>query len=141
MSKIFATAKELKVGKYVMIDDVPCKVVGVDSSRPGKHGAAKMRIVAIGVFNGQKKNLLTPSNADVEIPIIDRKNAQIVSVSGNTVQLMDTTTFEVYELTIPEEMREEAEAGNECEIMEAMGITKDEVITNEPSQSLLEDFF
>jgi len=121
MSKIFSSAKELKDGKYVIIDDIPCRVVHIDSSKPGKHGAAKMRVTAIGVFDGQKKNLLVPSDADVEVPIIERKTAQIVSVSGDTVQLMDTTSYEVYELTVPEEFRAGAEVGKEAEIMEALG--------------------
>lgn len=121
MSKIFASAKELKEGKYVIIEDIPCRVVSIDTSKSGKHGGAKMRIVGIGIFDGQKKNLLTPGDADVEVPIIERKNAQISSVNGNIAQLMDTESFEMYELEIPQELVATAEAGKECEIMEAMG--------------------
>ena len=119
--KIFATGKDLKEGKYVIIDDIPCRIVSIDTSKPGKHGAAKMRITAIGVFDGQKKNLLIPSDADVEVPIIDRQTAQIISVNGPTVQLMDTTTFETFELAIPEELKAEIEPGKECELMAALG--------------------
>ncbi|MBM3229633.1 translation initiation factor IF-5A [Candidatus Parvarchaeota archaeon] len=121
MEKLFASAKELKEGKYVLIDDIPCRVVSIDSSKPGKHGAAKMRVVAIGIFDGQKKTLLVPSDADVEVPIIERQTAQIVSVTGSAVQLMDTTSFETYELAIPSELASEIEPGKECEIMAAMG--------------------
>ena len=121
MSKIFAVAKELKVGKYVIIEGLACRVASIDTSKPGKHGAAKMRVVGIGVFDGQKKNLLVPSDADVEVPIIERKNAQVVSVSENTAQFMDTDTFEIYELSIPEEFAGKLETGKECEMMEAMG--------------------
>lgn len=120
MSKIFSSAKELKEGKYVIIEDIPCRVVNIDSSKPGKHGAAKMRVTGIGIFDGQKKQLLVPSDADVEVPIIDRQTAQVVSVNGNTVQLMDTTTYEVFELTVPEELVKDAAAGKEAEIMCAM---------------------
>ncbi len=119
--KIFATGKDLKEGKYVLIEDIPCRIMSIDKSKPGKHGAAKMRITAIGVFDGQKKNLLIPSDADVEVPIIDRETAQIISVNGSTVQLMDTTTFETYDITVPEELANEVEAGKECELMAAMG--------------------
>lgn len=121
MSKIFASAKELKEGKFVLVDDVPCKVVSIDSSKPGKHGAAKMRVTAIGVFDGQKKTLLVPSDADVEVPIIERQTAQIVALNGTVAQLMDTTTFETYELEVPEEYRANAAAGKEAEVMAAMG--------------------
>jgi len=121
MEKLYATAKELKIGKYILIDDVPCRVVSIEKSKPGKHGAAKMRVVAIGVFDGQKKNWLGPSDQDIEVPIIDRLNAQIISVSGTTVQLMDTQTYETFEVSVPEEMQKDAEAGKEVELLVAMG--------------------
>jgi len=121
VEKIFSSAKDLKEGKYVIIEDIPCKIVGIDSSKPGKHGAAKMRVTGIGVFDGQKKQLLVPSDADVEVPIIERQTAQIVAVNGNTAQLMDTTTYEVFELTIPQELLGEAAAGKEAELLCAMG--------------------
>jgi translation initiation factor 5A len=120
LSEIFSSAKELKEGKYVIIEDIPCRIVNIDSSKPGKHGAAKMRVTGIGIFDGQKKQLLVPSDADVEVPIIDRQTAQVVAVNGNTVQLMDTTTYEVFELTIPEELVKDAQAGKEADIMCAL---------------------
>ncbi|PIN83050.1 translation initiation factor IF-5A [Candidatus Micrarchaeota archaeon CG11_big_fil_rev_8_21_14_0_20_47_5] len=118
---MFSVAKELKEGKYVMIDDVPCRVVSIDSSKPGKHGAAKMRVVGMGIFDNQKKNLLVPSDADIEVPIIERKSAQVISVSGSTMQMMDTESFETYELAIPPELVGKVETGKECEMMEALG--------------------
>ncbi len=124
VEKVFATAKDLKAGKYVLIDDIPCRISGIESSKPGKHGSAKMRITGIGVFDGQKKTLLTPGDADVEVPIIDRKTVQIMSVSGKTAQVMDSKTYEMYEMEIPEELLSEAEAGKEVEVLEAMGKRK-----------------
>ncbi len=124
VEKVFAVAKELKIGKYVLIDDIPCKVVEIESSKPGKHGAAKMRITAIGVFEGQKKTLLTPGDADVDVPIIERKNVQIMSVSGSNAQVMDQQTYEVYDMEIPADLQGQAAAGKEAEVLEAMGRKK-----------------
>lgn len=119
--KIFATAKELREGKYVLIEDIPCRIVNIESSKPGKHGAAKMRITGVGIFGGEKKTLLTPGDADVEVPIIERKTVQIMSVSGNTVQVMDSQTYEMYDLEVPVELQGQAVAGKEAEIIAAMG--------------------
>lgn len=128
VEKVFATAKELKVGKYVLADDIPCRIVNIETSKPGKHGSAKMRITAIGVFNGQKKTMLTPGDADVEVPIIERRNAQILSVSGKNAQVMDSETYEVYDIELEDELVEKAEAGKEAEILQAMGKKKIERI-------------
>lgn len=119
--KLFSEAKELKDGKYILIDDIPCRVVGIETSKPGKHGAAKMRVTAIGVFDGQKKTWLGPSDQDVEVPVIDRGNAQIVSLNGKVAQLMDTVTFETFELEVPEEFLKDAAPGKEVELLSAMG--------------------
>ena len=123
VEKIFATAKDLKVGKYLLVDDIPCRIVGIESSKPGKHGSAKMRITAIGIFSGQKKTLLTPGDADVEVPIIERNTAQVMSVSGNTAQVMDSKSYEMYDIEIPEDVTG-IESGKEVEILEAMGKRK-----------------
>ena len=117
----FASMKDIKVGRFLLIDGVPCKVVDIETSSPGKHGSAKMRVTAIGIFDGQKKTLLQPSHADVQVPIIKKKKAQVVSVGDDTAQLMDSETYEVYEIKVTEEFRGKLVAGAEVEVMEAMG--------------------
>jgi translation initiation factor 5A len=121
VEKVFAVAKDLRVGKYLLVDDIPCKIVQIESSKPGKHGSAKMRITAIGIFNGQKKTVLSPGDADVEVPIIDRKSVQVMSISGTTAQVMDKETFEVYDMDVPEELAGKVEPGKEVDILAAMG--------------------
>jgi len=119
--KVFGVMKDLKVGKYVLIDDVPCRIVGIESSAPGKHGAAKMRVTAMGIFDSQKRTLLKPSDADAEIPIIERKTGQVVSISGDNAQIMDLADYSTFEITIPQDMKNEVAAGKEVEYMESMG--------------------
>lgn len=118
---VFQIGKDLKVGKYVLIDNVPCRIVDIETSKPGKHGSAKMRITAMGLFDNSKRNLLIPSDADVQVPIVERKIAQVISVQGNSAQLMDSQTYEYFDVSVPEDMLEKIEAGKEVEIMVAMG--------------------
>ncbi len=115
------TMKDIHVGRYIIIDGVPCKVVDIETSSPGKHGSAKMRVTAMGIFDGSKKTLLKPSDADADVPVIKKKKAQVVSVSGSSAQLMDSETYEVYDLPIPEELEGKVIAGSEVEVLEAMG--------------------
>ncbi len=117
----FVSMKDIKVGRFILIDDIPCKVVDIETSAPGKHGSAKMRVTGIGIFDGQKKTLLQPSHAEVQQPVIKKRKAQVVSVSGSAVQLMDSETYEVYDLNVTDEFKGKLSAGAEVEIMEAMG--------------------
>ncbi len=113
--------KEIRIGRYIMVDNIPCKVVEIETSSPGKHGSAKMRVTAIGIFDGQKKTLLKPSSSDVEVPVISKHKSQVVSITDKTAQLMDLETYEVYELAIPEELQGKVKQGNEVEVIEATG--------------------
>ncbi|MCL4381307.1 translation initiation factor IF-5A [Candidatus Marsarchaeota archaeon] len=116
-----SSMKEIRIGRYIMVDDIPCKVVEIETSSPGKHGSAKMRVTAIGIFDGQKKTLLKPANSDVEVPVISKHKSQVVSITDKIAQLMDLETYEVYELAIPEDLQGKVRQGNEVEVIEATG--------------------
>jgi len=117
---MYIPVKDVKEGRFILIDNVPCKVVEIETSAPGKHGSAKVRITAIGIFDGQKRTLLKPSSADVEAPVIVKKRAQVVSIIGNTAQLMDLESYETYELPIPQELMQSIKPGAEVEVIESM---------------------
>lgn len=93
----------LKVGSYVIIDEEPCRIVDLTKSKPGKHGSAKARVVAIGVFDGVKRSFVKPVDAQVEVPIIDKRTGQILAVLPNSVQIMDLENYNVIETPIPED--------------------------------------
>jgi len=106
----------LKVGSYIVIDGEPCRIVSYDDSKPGKHGSAKARVAAIGVFDGSKHSLVSPVSANVEVPIIDKRNGQVISISSKTLQLMDLETFEVFDTSsVEDEMRDKIRQGGEVE--------------------------
>lgn len=91
----------VKVGSYIIIDGEPCKVVSQDHFKPGKHGSAKVRLVAISIFTGGKKNYIAPAESRVDVPLIDKRSGQVTSIMNNTVQIMDLATFEVLETPKP----------------------------------------
>lgn len=117
----FEKAGRIKPGQWVLIDGAVCRVTDVQVSSPGKHGSAKVRITAIGVFDKQKRQMLKPSGADVEVPIIKRKFGQVLAVMGDQVQIMDLESYETFELPMPEEqeLASKLEPGVEIEYMEA----------------------
>jgi len=111
--------RNLKKGNYVVIDGEPCKIVDYSSSKPGKHGAAKVRIIAVSIFDGKKQQLLTSGDNKVEVPMITRQAHQVLSISGGVAQLMNTETYDTIEVPVPEGMK--LEEGGEVMLMEAMG--------------------
>ncbi len=118
MAEKVGEVKDLKVGSYVMIDDEPCKVVKITKSKPGKHGSTKARVEAVGIFNDKKRTLLKPASASCQIPIILKKGAQVVSITGNIAQLMDLGDYSMFEVEIPEDLKEKIHPGGEVEYWE-----------------------
>jgi translation initiation factor 5A len=113
MSTKTTTIKGLKPGQYIMIDEEPCKVLSIALSKPGKHGSTKARLDAVGIFDERKRSLLKPADANVQVPIIEKKKAQVISVSGDFVQLMELEDYTTFEATIPPEMKGRLESGQE----------------------------
>jgi translation initiation factor 5A len=119
--KTTAVIKNLKPDSFVLIDDVPCKVEKVSVSVSGKHGAAKARVDAIGLFDGKRRSIVKPADETVEVPIINKKNAQVLAIVGESAQLMDLTDYSVFELPIPEELKGKIKAGEEISYFEIAG--------------------
>ena len=103
MAKQQQEVRDLQEGSYVMIDDAACKIDSYSTAKPGKHGSAKARIEARGVFDGKKRSLSQPVDAKIWVPIIDRKQGQVVSVDGDDMQVMDLETYETITMRIPED--------------------------------------
>ena len=116
--------RNLKPNRYIVIDDEPCKIVEITTSKPGKHGEAKARVEAIGVFDGQKRSVVHPVKHKVQVPMINKGTAQVVSIMGDEVQLMDMSTYEMFTVPIPDEFRDALEPGKEIQYLEALGRRK-----------------
>lgn len=99
----YVSANSCKEGSLVEMEGFPCKIVSAEHSKPGKHGAAKIRFVGVDVFTDRKYNLLASSGDELKCPIIARGNAQVVANLGSTYQLMDLSSYETFEAPIPKE--------------------------------------
>jgi translation initiation factor 5A len=116
----------LRVGGYMIIDNEPCRIVDITKSKPGKHGSAKARIVAIGVFDSVKRSFVKPVDSNAEIPIIDKRIGQVFAVNPYGVQIMDLETYEYLDAPFPEEedLKAKLIAGAEIEYWKIMGRLK-----------------
>ncbi|MHA1755117.1 MAG: translation initiation factor IF-5A [Candidatus Odinarchaeia archaeon] len=126
MSKKMAEAGSLKTGKFILVNGEPCKIVNVEKSKAGKHGHAKVRVTAIGLFDGGKRSLVFPSTAQVEVPLIDKRSGQIISVSENNVMVMDLDSYETFEMPLPdeEELKNKLDSGVQVEFWDIVGRKK-----------------
>src|SRR3989442_5117294 len=113
-----AEIRELKVNRYIVIDDEPCRIISIQTSKPGKHGEAKARLEGVGLFDGQKRSIVHPVTHKVRVPIIDKRKAQILSTHANLAQLMDLATYETFELPVTAESQGKIEPGGETMSLE-----------------------
>ncbi len=111
----------LKRGDTIIIDGAACKVTDTTTSRPGKHGHAKVNMMAVGILDGKKRNLVMPGHDKVEAPIIGKKTAQVLAITGNSANVMDMETYETFDLEIPAELKEEVAEGKEVLYWTIMG--------------------
>jgi len=102
----------LKVGNYVLIDDVACVIRDIKISK-GRHGHAKSRIEATSLIDGTKKIIVKPNHDRITVPIIEKKTAQVLSIQGNVANVMDMETYETFDLKIPENLKNEVAEGKQ----------------------------
>lgn len=112
--------KDLKEGRYVIIDDEACIIKSIAKSKPGKHGAAKARIEAVGVFDNQKRSIVGSVSTKIYVPIVERKTAQVVNISHSIVQLMDLADYSNFEIQLPDEYKEKVKVGEEITYLTAL---------------------
>lgn len=132
--KKLAHAGSLKSGSYILVDGVACIVRDTQTSRPGKHGHAKVRIKAQDIITGTTKEVVKPGHDNVEVPIIYKKNGQVLSINGDSVEMMDMETYETITTELglaDEEIRSQIQAGQTVLFWDVMGKKLIKQITQE----------
>ncbi|MBT4651473.1 translation initiation factor IF-5A [Candidatus Woesearchaeota archaeon] len=119
--KKLVSVGSLKKGDSLIIDGAPCRVTTMQISRPGKHGHAKVNLMAVGILDDKKRNLVMPGHDKIETPIVNKRNAQVLSISGDTANVMDTETYETLDIEIPEEFKGQVTEGVQILYWDLMG--------------------
>ncbi len=107
-------ATEAKTGTSIIIDGEPYVVKKIDVSKTGKHGASKCRIEASGIINEQKKIIAVPGHERFEVPMIDKRKGQVLSIYDK-ISIMDLENFETFEMDCPDEIKSSLEEGSNIE--------------------------
>lgn len=115
-------ATEAKVGTNIMVDGTPCTVKSMDVSKTGKHGHAKCRIEAVGIITGNKKVFVVPGHDRFDVPLVEKRKAQVLSKGNGNISLMDLENFETIEVPCPDEdLFNELEENGNCEYWDIEG--------------------
>lgn len=132
MSFKMAKVGELKNGNYAIINGEPSQIVQIQKSKPGKHGSAKFRCTAISLFDGRKQSFVSSTSANIQIPIVDKRSGQVLSVTPNSVQIMDLENYETMDISMPkdEEIASKLESGKDIEYWNIMDRFKIQRVKN-----------
>ena len=114
-------ANSLKVGGYLMIDGVACIAKRIDISKTGKHGHAKVRMEALGIFDDKKKMIVVPGHERFEVPLIDKAKAQVLSKQDKKANVMDLESFENFDIVIAEDAKDDIKEGDNVEYWNVEG--------------------
>jgi len=117
-------ATQAKPGSVIMIEGEAYTVRSNDKSKSGKHGAAKCRIEAIGILSGKKKILAVSGAERFEVPNIDKRKAQVLSVGEGTASIMDLESYETIDVVFGEELKESIAVEKQVEYWDVEGEKK-----------------
>ena len=104
-----------------MIEEQPCTVKSNDISKTGKHGASKCRIEAIEIITGKKKVIAVPGHERFEVPMIEKKRAQVLTVSENTASIMDLESYETIDVSFIINLKEQIAPEKQVEYWDIEG--------------------
>merc|ERR1711939_700610 len=94
----------LRKGGHVMIKGRPCKIVEMSTSKTGKHGHAKVHMVALDIFTGKKLEDICPSTHNMNVPNVTRKDYVFSMIDDDGyVTLMEDDGEQKEDLKVPDD--------------------------------------
>ena len=96
-------ASACRKGSYLMIDNHPCKIIDMSTSKTGKHGHAKCKFMAKDIFDQSQHDFVQTSTHNVEIPNVSRKEYQLADIDEDEyVSLLDDNAEIRSDLQLPD---------------------------------------
>ncbi|BGP35115.1 translation initiation factor eIF5A [Rhodotorula toruloides] len=92
----------LRKNGHVVIKGRPCKIVDMSTSKTGKHGHAKVHLVAIDIFTGKKLEDLSPSTHNMDVPNVVRNEYQLMNIDDGFLNLLTADGGEKNDVKVPE---------------------------------------
>lgn len=114
-------ATSAKPGTTLLWDNVPCVVRSNDQSKTGKHGSMKCRMEVVGIFDHKKRIGVLPGSESLEVPSVEKKRAQVLSVAEDIVSVMDLENFETLNLPYDEELKGKLQTDQQVEYWDVEG--------------------
>lgn len=99
----------LRKNGHIIIKNRPCKIVEMSSSKTGKHGSAKIHLVAIDIFTSRKYEEIYSSTQTVWTPIVTRKDYELINIMDGFLILMADCSL-IEDISLPD-----TEVGREIE--------------------------
>jgi len=94
----------LRKNGHVMIKGRPCKIVEMSTSKTGKHGHAKVHMVALDIFTGKKLEDICPSTHNMNVPHVTRKDYQWLDIDEDGfASMMDDAGETKDDLKLPDD--------------------------------------
>ncbi|XP_074656613.1 eukaryotic translation initiation factor 5A-1-like [Tubulanus polymorphus] len=92
----------LRKNGYVVIKQRPCKIVEMSTSKTGKHGHAKVHLVALDIFNNKKYEDICPSTHNMDVPHVKRIDYQLMNIDDNFLTLMSDAGEQREDIKLPD---------------------------------------
>ncbi|CCG84953.1 protein of unknown function [Taphrina deformans PYCC 5710] len=92
----------LRKNGHVVIKGRPCKIIDMSTSKTGKHGHAKVHLVATDIFTGKKLEDLSPSTHNMDVPNVTRTEYQLVNIDDGFLNLMTNEGVSKDDVKVPD---------------------------------------